>query len=631
MRNAWLDRLKFDAYPSSDRSPTRSELVRWVLWSCLLLGLTGAIGALAFYRSVPFPADSFAILFVLLAFTGHYIFFAFLALLPGVLLALVRPSSGWLGAVIGLSAFLFLLVLAVDIKVFELYRFHLNRMVLELLLGGAAGDIFAFSTRDVLLASGAATVVVAWVGFLVLTARQLARPRRGRRVGKWVVMAVLGVMFCGQLMHAFADAWNYRAILRQVLQIPAAQPLTMKRSLVKWGLAPAVGDAVKVDLGEEGGRLNYPLAPLQCAFPGPRTNLLIVLVDGLRFDMFNESVMPRSRQLAEEGWRFDNHLSTGNATRYGIFGFFYGLNGSYWKSFLAERRGPVLIDAFADNGYQFSIHGSAKLTSPEFDQTVFSRIRGQIPLATPGASKDARDRQITNDFLEFLNQRDPDKPFFGLLFFDSPHGYAYPADFPERFTPSLDKVSYLKLGEGSDPEPFRNRYRNSIAYVDTLIDEVVAGLADKGLLESTAIVISADHGQEFNETGLNYWGHNGDFSRWQTQVPLMVRLPGRTPAVFSHRSSHLDVAPTLLREIGGCQNPVADYSTGKYLDDGQDHSVIDFATWGRNAVMDRTQIMVEQAHGMLDYYDLDYRPKTTGAPNPAALQKVLKQRSRFKR
>ena len=48
------------------------------------------------------------------------------------------------------------------------------------------------------------------------------------------------------------------------------------------------------------------------------------------------------------------------------------------------------------------------------------------------------------------------KPFFGLLFYDSAHGYAYPSDFELKFLPSLKNVSYATLDNDSDPVPFFN-------------------------------------------------------------------------------------------------------------------------------------------------------------------------------
>jgi hypothetical protein len=41
--------------------------------------------------------------------------------------------------------------------------------------------------------------------------------------------------------------------------------------------------------------------------------------------------------------------------------------------------------------------------------------------------------------------------------------------------------------------------------------------------DNTIVIITADHGQEFNENKLNFWGHNGNFTKYQTQVPLIIK------------------------------------------------------------------------------------------------------------
>lgn len=74
--------------------------------------------------------------------------------------------------------------------------------------------------------------------------------------------------------------------------------------------------------------------------------------------------------------------------------------------------------------------------------------------------------------------------------------------------------------------------------------------------------MTTDHGEEFNDSGDNYWGHGSDFTRYQTQVPCVLHLPGVAPRVIDKVTSHLDLAPTLLKNYLGCRNDVRDYSDG---------------------------------------------------------------------
>jgi membrane-anchored protein YejM (alkaline phosphatase superfamily) len=130
-----------------------------------------------------------------------------------------------------------------------------------------------------------------------------------------------------------------------------------------------------------------------------------------------------------------------------------------------------------------------------------------------------------------------------LLFYDSPHKYDFPPDWPLQFKPSLAEVDYMALSNATDPVPFHNRYLNSVRYVDQLAGKALDDVRARGLLEDTVLLVTGDHGQEFNDQHLNYWGHNSNFSRFQTQVPLLVRWPGEAPSVHDYPTSHFDVVP----------------------------------------------------------------------------------------
>ncbi|WP_438876470.1 sulfatase-like hydrolase/transferase, partial [Bacillus cereus group sp. Bc253] len=79
------------------------------------------------------------------------------------------------------------------------------------------------------------------------------------------------------------------------------------------------------------------------------------------------------------------------------------------------------------------------------------------------------------------------------------------------------------------------------------------------------MVITSNHGTEFNETRSNSWGANSNFSRYQLQVPMVIYWPGKVPAVFTHRTSHLDFSVTLLQDLLGVSSNPSDFSSGKNL------------------------------------------------------------------
>ena len=57
---------------------------------------------------------------------------------------------------------------------------------------------------------------------------------------------------------------------------------------------------------------------------------------------------------------------------------------------------------------------------------------------------------------------------------------------------------------------------------------------------------------------MGYWVHASAYTPYQLHVPLLVYWPGKTPQVYSYFITHYDIVPTLMTEIFGCQNPLAD-------------------------------------------------------------------------
>ena len=83
------------------------------------------------------------------------------------------------------------------------------------------------------------------------------------------------------------------------------------------------------------------------------------------------------------------------------------------------------------------------------------------------------------------------------------------------------------------------------------------------------IIVTSDHGMEFDENGLGFTGHGTAYSELQLHTPLLIRWPGRSPGRVSRRTSHFDMAPTLLSGVFGCTNPPSDYASGQDLFDGR--------------------------------------------------------------
>jgi membrane-anchored protein YejM (alkaline phosphatase superfamily) len=324
-----------------------------------------------------------------------------------------------------------------------------------------------------------------------------------------------------------------------------------------------------------------------------------------------------------------DHHSGGNATRIGVFSLFYSIPGTYWHRMLAEQQGPVFMTQLLTHGYDVQAFRSAPLFSPEFDRTVFAALKS-VRTRSNGRNAAERDADLTRDFLSFLNERATRPPFFAMLFYDSPHKLAFPDDYPLPFRPSAGDLNYLRLDNETDTTPLRNRYRNSVHYVDGLIGRVLTAMEQRGLLDNSIIVVTGDHGQEFNDNGRNYWGHGSNYTRYQTGVPLILHSPGQQPAVYRHRTTHFDVVPTLLREHFGCQEPFSSYSVGRSLFEPGGREAVVVSEYADFAIVTADKIAVVREQGM-QVLDARHGAARDLHLEPELIAMALEQKSRFYR
>lgn len=584
------------------------------------------LGSLRHWQSAGWPAEWPARCFLVLGFVGNSFTIAVAVAVP-VLLAILASRSRWLAGILAVLLFTVTTLLVIlDSIVFHLFRFHLNGMVWSLVKEGNLTQELPLSTWTWFVACLLVLVVLgAEIGVAQITWRWVQKPRAsspGFKLALGLFTAVLSM----HMVHAVADAKHYSPITRIARALPACRPLTVRRTLQRLGIGSALQEPpLRASTGKSS--LNYPTEPLGGKTPTQLLNVVVLVIDGWRFDMLNESVTPSLFAFSQQHLRFQEHSAAANATRFGIFTLFYGVYGTYWQPFLAEERGPVLIGELKKHNYQFGIWGAAPLNSPEFDRTVFSELRRQITLSLPGNTAPDRDKEMTRRFIKFLDERERGRPFFGFLFYDSTHAYDYPPDVAAPFQPVCPCVEHLRLAS-QDTTRIRNRYLNAAHFVDSLAAQALARLEQERLLDSTIVLITGDHGEEFNDTGRNYWGHNSNWSRYQTGVPLIAHWPGKPAAVYSHLTTHLDIAPTLLVDALGCTNALRTFTHGRDLFDPAPRMPFVIGNWNRFGLVTPDQIDEVLDTGEVNHYDHQWRE--ISAPIPArAIPVAMEGMSRF--
>jgi hypothetical protein len=97
-------------------------------------------------------------------------------------------------------------------------------------------------------------------------------------------------------------------------------------------------------------------------------------------------------------------------------------------------------------------------------------------------------------------------------------------------------------------------YRFNVAWADQLVGRLVAALRASGQWDRTLLVVTADHGEEFEEHGQS--GHGGNLGRPLVEVPLIVKLPRDWPGppltlAAGARPATARLRATLVEAAGG--------------------------------------------------------------------------------
>jgi N-acetylglucosamine-6-sulfatase len=186
--------------------------------------------------------------------------------------------------------------------------------------------------------------------------------------------------------------------------------------------------------------------------------------------------------------------------------------------------------------------------------------------------------ELTDMALEWLDSRDPDKPFFLYLSHKAVHSDFVPHDrhrgrYEEKPFPApptlappagnpgdwprwvLDqRNSRHGTGYGYNLPDFDvafyyRRYMEALLAVDENVSRVLDWLEREGRLDETLVVYMADNGFQFGEHGLidKRTAHETSI-----RVPLLMHCPGMIPGgtVVEQTVANIDIAPTLL-EIAG--------------------------------------------------------------------------------
>ncbi len=284
-------------------------------------------------------------------------------------------------------------------------------------------------------------------------------------------------------------------------------------------------------------------ADLDRAFPNRRKlNILWFTIDAWRADgLFrrygDRPVMPHAAAFAASAVRFDAAWTPFPSTGQAFAAMFSGREATatdVGRTFAESRRfhgphrtDPVLPELLRGAGYrtEATVGFDERLVGLGFPflRQGFSHWNEDPRLKIPPLDA----RHIAAAALHALD-RDPGRPFFLWTHVFDPH---------DPYTPKVDSYGTTS----------RNRYDAELTQADDALGLVLDGLAARGLMESTVVIVCGDHGEEFRDRGPEY--HATAVSDAQLHVPLLVRVPGARPGRVAAPVSLIDLFPTVLELV----------------------------------------------------------------------------------
>lgn len=512
---------------------------------------------------------------------------AVLAVLPGGLFALANRfiRRAWvLGWSQSLVASCFVGLLYTDTVIYRLLRYHFNGAVLNVALTPGAGDAVhlgwtVWGTVLVYLVLATSLEYLLWR----LAVKRLVRlEERGGTLPFALRPRTVCLLFLLPLIGIEKSVWAAAHAQGDAELLSASKPLPLIPRVRLGRLLDPEGTRLPtLEIVPENAKLAYPRAWPELPEDGPRPNLLLVVLDSWRRDMFTPELTPNLSSFAENARVFQDHLSGGNGTRYGLFTLLYGLHGSYWFQALEQRQPPVLVETLKAAGYDLRVFSAASMNFPEFLDTAWVGLpREKVvdeflgpdgrPISTISYVKDGL---VAGAFESWMRERQRDgdtRPFFGFVLLDAPHQPYNNPGGPHQ--PTIDSLNYIELGittegPGLDAlvERVFNSYKNSVLHADSTAANLLATLRRSGELENTVVLVTGDHGEEFQENG--YWGHTSNFSSEQVEVPFLLAGPGVEAGFESRPTSHVDVSNSLLELLGADPAKRSGYSVGESLFD----------------------------------------------------------------
>ncbi len=306
-------------------------------------------------------------------------------------------------------------------------------------------------------------------------------------------------------------------------------------------------------------------------------NVLIFTVDTLRADLLGTYGAKPSRtanfdSLAQESRLFERAYSPATLTNPSLTSMLTGLlppQHGVQEQNSGFAAGIVTIPLVAQaNGLATGSFLANMCKLQDTRGTVFHdgwdvRYCGMLDDPAHYSDQYLWDEAVVTAGLEWIAAQD--RPFLAWMHLMDPHAehrppprlWDYERDEPrEKFAQYAYYNEYEALRE-MPPQDVMTRlwelYAAEVQGADDQLGRVLEYLERSGLAKNTALIASADHGEEMFETWVRY-DHGFSMTEGVFWVPLMVRAPGLAPERLAAPVELAQIAPTVL-ELLGLESP----------------------------------------------------------------------------
>jgi choline-sulfatase len=328
--------------------------------------------------------------------------------------------------------------------------------------------------------------------------------------------------------------------------------------------ASRIAVALAIGLGLAGGGCTSPAGAGVPPVPRYR-NVIVVLIDTLRSDHlpsygYRRNTAPTLARLAHQGIQLQGYPAA-SWTRPSVASLLTGLrpsrHGTVGRLDRLPAKLPYLPALLADAGFQTA----AVISSPQLTEAfgfkrgfaLFHVLESPPPTWRLGGRPKPGAREVVDDVLDVAPLLT--SPYFLYVHFLDPHDPYVPrrAWDAERRGPRpyvQPRILQVRQALGHIPtaaqlSDMRDQYDGEIAEMDTEIARMMDGLAAAGALEDTLVIVTADHGEEFEEHGGLVHGYT--LFEESLRVPFVLWAEhGLHPYASEAPLYQVDVVPTVL-------------------------------------------------------------------------------------